>query len=89
VTQTEQTVNRLIILLRKRRNQVSEIEDFGSARWAVLLTIQHRLRRGFDRKKRSQNPNACDMSATETNIDVAAQSGYRLRLNSSGQTCPD
>jgi hypothetical protein len=47
VTQTEQTVNRLTILLRKRRNQVSEIEDFGSARWAALLTIQHRLRRGF------------------------------------------
>ena len=32
VTQTEQTVNRLIILLRKRRNQVSEIGDlvFGA-----------------------------------------------------------
>jgi hypothetical protein len=28
VTQTEQTVNRLIILLRERRNQVSEIGDF-------------------------------------------------------------
>jgi hypothetical protein len=56
VTQTEQTVNRLIILLRKRRNQVSEIEDFVFGEVGVLLTIQHRLRRVFDRKKRSQNP---------------------------------
>jgi hypothetical protein len=31
-------------------------EILCSARWAALLTIQHRLRRGFDRKKRSQNP---------------------------------
>ena len=29
----------------------------------ALLTIQHRLRRGFDRKKRSQDPDACDMDA--------------------------
>jgi hypothetical protein len=33
---------------------------------------------------------ACDTSARETNIDAAAQSGHRMRLNSSGgQTCPD
>jgi len=38
-----------------------------------LLTIQHRLRRGFDRKKRSQTPDACDMSA----------------ILAGGQTCPD
>ena len=30
------------------------------------------------------------LSARETNIDAAAQNGYRIRLNSSGgQTCPD
>src|SRR6059036_3298959 len=30
------------------------------------------------------------LSAREANIDAAAQSGYRIRLNSSGgQTCPD
>jgi len=41
-------------------------------------------------KSGRKTPNACDMSARETNIDAAAQSGYRMRLNSSGgQTCPD
>jgi hypothetical protein len=63
-----------------------KFEILCSARWAALLTIQHRLRRGFDRKKRSQNPNACYMSARETNIDAAASSGYRMRLNSSGRS---
>jgi hypothetical protein len=33
-----------------------------------------------------KTPNACDMSARETNIDAAAQSGYRMRLNSSGRS---
>ena len=46
---------RLSILLRKRRNQVSEIGDFVFGAVGALLTIQHRLRRGFDRKKRSQD----------------------------------
>ena len=41
-------------------------------------------------KSGRKTPNACDMSARETNIDTAAQSGYRIRLNSSGgQTYPD
>jgi len=64
---------RLTILLRKRRNQVSEIGDFVFGPVGVLLTIQHRLRRGFDRKKRSQTPDVCDMSA----------------ILAGGQTCPD
>jgi len=52
---------------------VSEIGDFVFGPVGVLLTIQHRLRRGFDRKKRSQTPDACDMSA----------------ILAGGQTCPD
>ena len=85
VTQTEQTVKLPSHhSLRKRQFRKSEI--LCSARWAALLTIQHRLRRGFDRKKRSQTPDACDMSERETNIDAAAQSGYRIRLNSSGRS---
>jgi hypothetical protein len=41
-------------------------------------------------KSGRKTPNACDVSARETNIDAAAQSGHRMRLDSSGgQTCPD
>jgi hypothetical protein len=75
VTQTEQTVKSSAssFFYGNGATKFRKSENLCSARWAALLTIQHRLRRGFDRKKRSQTPDACDMSA----------------IQAGGQTCPD
>ena len=62
-------------------------ELFGGAGLVISLLNGGAALTGKSGRK---TPNACDMSARETNTDAAAQSGYRIRLNSSGgQTCPD
>ncbi len=62
-------------------------ELFGGAGLVISLLNGGAALTGKSGRK---TPNACDTSERETNIDAAAQSGYRIRLNSSGgQTCPD
>ena len=57
-------------------------ELFGGAGLVILLLNGGAALTGKSGRK---TPNACDMSTTETNIDAAAQSGYRMRLNSNGR----
>jgi hypothetical protein len=58
-------------------------ELFGGAGLVISLLNGGAALTGKSGRK---TPNACDMSARETNIDAAAQSGYRMRLNSSGRS---
>jgi hypothetical protein len=81
---------RLVILAPKHAGGFSLTncsELFGGAGLVISLLNGGAALTGKSGRK---TPNACDMSARETNTDAAAQSGYRIRLNSSGgQTCPD
>jgi hypothetical protein len=58
-------------------------ELFGGAGLVISLLNGGAALTGKSGRK---TPNACDISERETNIDAAAQIGYRMRLNSSGRS---